>query len=256
MSLAEDREHLAGRPSPRPSPSAARRRTSPARRRCRRPERRERDLAPVGVLADRARVARRGPRSSVSDGVALAEDGLAGGEAARHGHRRDRRELGRRRASSKAGTRASSCRDVRRRVRASGQGYHTAAAARLRGGRPQRDRVRRRRARARAGAGASSARRRRPSAASSASGSATASAISATPAATSSTRSASLRGVARRPAVVLAGAAPALASATSVTRDGRERRAVVHAADRGAGLLDLAARRCAAARGSTASRSA
>ena len=57
-----------------------------------RAERRERELAPVGVLADRPRVPAADDVARVR-GVALAEDGLAGAEAAGHRHRGDGAEL-------------------------------------------------------------------------------------------------------------------------------------------------------------------
>ena len=149
------------------------------------PERRERDLAPVGVLADGARVA--GAHDVAGVGVvALAEDGLAavearaarrprrplevrGPELLEHGHPRRAARRSPRSCRHRAGIpRPARHRRARRCL------HQTASSARSR---------RRRRAQRRAQPGQQREQRERQRA--------TARAISATPAATSSTRSAS-----------------------------------------------------------------
>ena len=196
------------------------------------PERGERDLAPVGVLADRARVALADDVARVRR-VALAEHRLAGPRSCAARRRRRRRPARPARAARTPGTCASSAAasSARAGIRA-GIPQNGAAARRAACTAARARPVRRRRGRARGGGGARSAAPIAAAGATSASGSAIATAISATPAITSSTRSASR---AASPGVQLPSSSVGARRAGAAVgdqrdRDGGERGAVVDAA--------------------------
>ncbi len=185
-------------------------------------ERGERDLAAVGVLADRPRVAAADDVARVG-GVALAEDRLARPAKRRGiGHRGDRVEL-RGAELAKAGTWASSAAVSSTRA-GIGQAYHTAApggaAARRRPSRGGQTRVER------VLAPAPAARRAapgRPGRRAARAGARRRGRSRATPAATSSTRSASrAASPGRQPSSVVGAAAPASRVGDERDRDGGE----------------------------------
>src|SRR5918994_712352 len=179
-----------------------------------RPERREDDLAAVGVLAQGAGVTRPDDVAGVGR-VALAEDRLACGEAARHRHRGDRLELRLAEAAERRDLPQQQCGSLghaagipQPRPPRGGRGCERSPAARVHAASSARSRPRRAPQRAASQTGSTI----------SASGIRTARAISATPAMTSSTRSASsAASPGDHTPSSSSPAGPAPASATSVT---------------------------------------